>query len=189
MCIRDRNNTLKTGLNLGDGNKLYEADEDNLTKDSPQILGVSWSSGKAPIFYAEGRAVVADPTTIQSGSLEGVEHLRLSHSDWSKDNWGGHMGEIIFYSDELSNEDRNKVESYLSLKYGTSLDQTTAQSYTASDGTEMWDKDFSGASTYNNDIAGIGRDDGSDLGQVKSCLLYTSPSPRDRTRSRMPSSA
>ena len=25
--------------------------------------------------------------------------------------------------------------------------------------------------------------------QIKSCLLYTSPSPRDRTRSRMPSSA
>ena len=30
--------------------------------------------------------------------------------------------------------------------------------------------------TYNDDLA-------------KSCLLYTSPSPRDRTRSRMPSSA
>ena len=27
------------------------------------------------------------------------------------------------------------------------------------------------------------------LDQLKSCLLYTSPSPRDRTRSRMPSSA
>ena len=26
-------------------------------------------------------------------------------------------------------------------------------------------------------------------GRVKGCLLYTSPSPRDRTRSRMPSSA
>ena len=26
-------------------------------------------------------------------------------------------------------------------------------------------------------------------GEVLSCLLYTSPSPRDRTRSRMPSSA
>ena len=25
--------------------------------------------------------------------------------------------------------------------------------------------------------------------EIKSCLLYTSPSPRDRTRSRMPSSA
>jgi len=28
-----------------------------------------------------------------------------------------------------------------------------------------------------------------DLGQILGCLLYTSPSPRDRTRSRMPSSA
>ena len=27
------------------------------------------------------------------------------------------------------------------------------------------------------------------LGELKACLLYTSPSPRDRTRSRMPSSA
>ena len=27
------------------------------------------------------------------------------------------------------------------------------------------------------------------MGQAKNCLLYTSPSPRDRTRSRMPSSA
>ena len=26
-------------------------------------------------------------------------------------------------------------------------------------------------------------------GELKDCLLYTSPSPRDRTRSRMPSSA
>ena len=27
------------------------------------------------------------------------------------------------------------------------------------------------------------------VGQNRDCLLYTSPSPRDRTRSRMPSSA
>ena len=28
-----------------------------------------------------------------------------------------------------------------------------------------------------------------ELGKERNCLLYTSPSPRDRTRSRMPSSA
>ena len=28
-----------------------------------------------------------------------------------------------------------------------------------------------------------------DIKRLKGCLLYTSPSPRDRTRSRMPSSA
>ena len=31
--------------------------------------------------------------------------------------------------------------------------------------------------------------DGSDVEDPDTCLLYTSPSPRDRTRSRMPSSA
>ena len=31
--------------------------------------------------------------------------------------------------------------------------------------------------------------DGTENGQMEYCLLYTSPSPRDRTRSRMPSSA
>ena len=30
---------------------------------------------------------------------------------------------------------------------------------------------------------------GEHIDEVRSCLLYTSPSPRDRTRSRMPSSA
>ena len=31
--------------------------------------------------------------------------------------------------------------------------------------------------------------DGLEMGRAQVCLLYTSPSPRDRTRSRMPSSA
>ena len=32
-------------------------------------------------------------------------------------------------------------------------------------------------------------DIGREVSQLEDCLLYTSPSPRDRTRSRMPSSA
>ena len=37
--------------------------------------------------------------------------------------------------------------------------------------------------------AGVVRAVGSDVTNIHICLLYTSPSPRDRTRSRMPSSA
>eukprot|EP00657_Telonema_sp_P-1_P004407 TRINITY_DN2018_c0_g1_i3.p1 TRINITY_DN2018_c0_g1~~TRINITY_DN2018_c0_g1_i3.p1 ORF type:complete len:107 (+),score=40.50 TRINITY_DN2018_c0_g1_i3:119-439(+) len=38
--------------------------------------------------------------------------------------------------------------------------------------------------------AGVARSEGGTLEEIfESCLLYTSPSPRDRTRSRMPSSA
>ena len=35
----------------------------------------------------------------------------------------------------------------------------------------------------------MGTKKGCDRGECGACLLYTSPSPRDRTRSRMPSSA
>ena len=38
-------------------------------------------------------------------------------------------------------------------------------------------------------IASTGAQGPGDMGKVMGCLLYTSPSPRDRTRSRMPSSA
>ena len=36
---------------------------------------------------------------------------------------------------------------------------------------------------------GLSTIDGNDVRKHLTCLLYTSPSPRDRTRSRMPSSA
>ncbi len=39
------------------------------------------------------------------------------------------------------------------------------------------------------DLIAIARDVLAGLAQRQPCLLYTSPSPRDRTRSRMPSSA
>jgi hypothetical protein len=37
----------------------------------------------------------------------------------------------------MDSTDVQKVESYLGLKYGITLDQTTAQDYLASEGTKM----------------------------------------------------
>ena len=39
------------------------------------------------------------------------------------------------------------------------------------------------------DLPGHGRSEGSLIDSIEGCLLYTSPSPRDATLSRMPSSA
>ena len=53
-------------------------------------------------------------------------------------------------------------------------------------------KDYKTGYEYTVTGTGIKHDGGSmspDATQVTGCLLYTSPSPRDRTRSRMPSSA
>lgn len=75
--------------------------------------------------------------------------------------------EILWYNRNLSNAEINRVNSYLALKYGTTLTQTTAQNYTAGDGTTVyWDNpsaNIGGAFIYN--IFGIGRDDASGLHQ------------------------
>jgi len=84
------------------------------------------------------------------------------------------IAEIVVFGSVHTAGERNQVSSYLALKHGITLDQTTAQDYTASDGTtEMWNKDAANASTYDNDIVGIGRDDDSELAQIKSKSVNT----------------
>ena len=139
-----RTGTLRAGLNSGNGNKFYEADGSGLIKASPQVLGLSWASGTAPTFYVEGRAIDPDPNTAESGALDGVDFVRLGSSPITdSQSWQGDISEVIFYETELSTVDSNKVESYLALKYGLTLSQATAQDYTASNGTKMWDKHLS----------------------------------------------
>lgn len=82
--------------------------------------------------------------------------------------WYGSISEVIMFNRTVSDTERQRVNSYLALKYGFSLDQTTPQSYLASGSNLMWDKDATGAGTYNNGLFGIGRDDSSNLAQLKS---------------------
>nr|MDD3720651.1 hypothetical protein [Candidatus Gracilibacteria bacterium] len=79
--------------------------------------------------------------------------------------YNGKIAEIINYSSRISDIDRQKIESYLALKYGITLNGGT-ENYLASDGTIIWGTGIAG--TFVNGIFGIGRDDFSDLGQVKS---------------------
>ncbi len=76
--------------------------------------------------------------------------------------FNGHILEVIVHANILSTQDREEVESYLALKYGITL----SHDYFASDGTNLWDQATFG--TYNNSVAGIGRDDVSDLDQRQS---------------------
>lgn len=76
------------------------------------------------------------------------------------------VAEIINYSSRISDADRIKIESYLSLKYGMTLKNGT-QNYLASDGTTlMWSTSTAGI--FINNIFWIGRDDMSELTQIKS---------------------
>ena len=93
--------------------------------------------------------------------------------------FNGTMAELIVYDKILSATEEIKVQSYLALKYGITLnaDNDTDDSfgeivtgtlhegdYLAADGTtEIWD--YSANSAYHNDVAGIGADATSGLDQ------------------------
>ncbi|WP_286755031.1 T9SS type A sorting domain-containing protein [Roseivirga sp. UBA838] len=78
----------------------------------------------------------------------------------------GKVAEIISYSARPSDAESERIQSYLAIKYGITIDQTTGQNYVNSAGSTIWDATTN--ATYNNDIAGIGRDDNSCLEQKQS---------------------
>ncbi len=76
------------------------------------------------------------------------------------------IAEIINYSSRVSDSDRLKIESYLAIKYGITLNNWT-QNYTASNwSTSIWNTTTAWA--FTNAIFWIGRDDWSSLSQIKS---------------------
>lgn len=81
----------------------------------------------------------------------------------------GDVAEIVVYGSEQAGTSTGKIESYLALKYGITLDQSSTGggvSYSNSAGTTIWSED--GADTFEYDIAGLLQDDTSALDQVKS---------------------
>lgn len=85
--------------------------------------------------------------------------------------FSGEISEVIVYRTNLSATNVQRVESYLAVKYGITLDQSSPLDYLASNGTTFWSA--ASAGVYNNDIAGIGRDDQSVLVQKQSRSINT----------------
>ena len=87
---------------------------DNIPTNIPRIISI------------RRRLTEADTTTILTANLP------LSENADS-------ICESIIYSRMLSSRERQKVDTYLALKYGVTLDQTTPTSYVSSDGRVVWD--------------------------------------------------
>jgi hypothetical protein len=87
--------------------------------------------------------------------------------------WAGDISEIIVYSEALSDLDRNHIESYLAIKYGITLDQSSSTlypDYRDSFGNIIWS--HSNNLDYLNDIAGLGVDSSSELNQKVSKSIH-----------------
>lgn len=90
----------------------------------------------------------------------------------------GDLQEVIWYKRILSATEIKQVESYLAIKHGITLGGNSGTSstynYLNSAGTTVWNKTAN--TGYNNDIAGIGRDDVSRLSQKQSTSVNSSGS-------------
>ncbi|MFC3197081.1 Calx-beta domain-containing protein, partial [Parapedobacter deserti] len=84
--------------------------------------------------------------------------------------FNGKIPEVIVYKSALTTTQAQQVESYLGIKYGITLDQTTPQDYLATDGSVIWNATAN--STYKYNIFGIGRDDAEGLVQKQSRSIH-----------------
>lgn len=140
----------------------------NYTQLNTPFVVTGTRSGNNFALYKNGGA----DGTVTSTHVYNSNAMRLGNRLTSADvAFNGHVPEMIVYNRALDNTELQKVHSYLSLKYGVTLDQTVATDYVASDwngatGTKMWTAaDNTG---YNFRITGIGRDDCDDLYQKQS---------------------
>ncbi|MCB0628124.1 MAG: T9SS type A sorting domain-containing protein [Saprospiraceae bacterium] len=84
--------------------------------------------------------------------------------------YSGLFPEFIAYDRVLDPEERQRVESYLAIKYGIMLDPSLGANYLNSQGTTVFSPEESGSFIHR--ITGIGRDDQSGLYQKQSTSSY-----------------
>lgn len=90
------------------------------------------------------------------------------------DDWGftGHIGETIIYgAGNLTATERRRVDSYLAIKYGITLDRVNTDHYLASDAGIVWNG--TNNTGYNSNIFGIANDKPSALTQKQSKSVNT----------------
>ena len=113
-----------------------------------------------PKIYSYTQNKTTDPDIVsrrlQFGWPPRSQHLPVSV-------FSGIVPEVILFNRFISPKERLKVESYLALKYGISLNQEFPVSYLNSNGEIIWDAEMN--ADYSQNIAGIGRDDLSGLNQ------------------------
>jgi len=131
------------------------------------LVAATSSGGSTVDYQLNGGASL---TTLQGSYQNNISGNPLRFGIYNNSYKTFDITEYIVYPSELSNADRNKVQTYLAIKYGISLgNNTDAVAYTSSNGTEVWTAD----ATYKYDIFGIGKDDASSLNQAQSNSINT----------------
>jgi gliding motility-associated-like protein len=136
-----------------------------------QITGTWVGNGGIATLYGRGKQLGA---LAKPAWNTGNAAAKIGAIVDDSERWMGTIGDVIVYPVVLSNTDRRKVETYLAIKYGHTLDTLDASkpgatgSYLATNGSIIW----SNNDTYKYNIAGIGFDDIEGLEQKQSRSIH-----------------
>ncbi len=154
-----------------DGTTSINSGTQNIIQVSRSVAGTSSSTFNWRINGGENGSSTRSETgngRSMPASIRLGQHINTdSYSDMPAIN--GSYGEVFTYSSVQSSANRNKLETYLGVKYGITLSNSgggTNGDYTSSAGTLIWDA--SDGSGYHNSVIGIGRDDNEALLQKQS---------------------
>jgi len=127
------------------------------------------SNSLMDIFHNGLKLTTSSVNTATYKDISNTKYF-IGRSEYYDADLVGDVLEIITYDARNTDADRRKVETYLALKYGITLGANgTSLNYVNSDGTTIYPQ----AAGYNTNIAGIGRDDKSELNQKQSKTEYT----------------
>ncbi len=178
------NGTFTLGAN-GDSSANYLVTSQDIRTTDPMIFGFDYDGNASTIntlynAYIDGKEYEIAGGNSTNGPIPiGVDKFSLGDGDsgiGSDNEWDGQIAEVLTYERVLTLNEKQRVESYLALKYGIALDQSTPQNYIASDGTTtIWTATSN--SGYITGIFGIGQDDGSGLNQKISRSVNSTSGP------------
>lgn len=138
--------------------------------DQYHILSTHFSAAQNP-FYTDGASATFGAFASSAFSAH-VYTIGSRYTGSASKYMTGTIAEVILYDTLLSAAQRNQVESYLAVKYGITLNQSTAQNYTNSSGSIVWNATTNSA--YANNIFGVAIDNSTALSQTSSVSINTS---------------
>ena len=141
-----------------------------IANGTPFLVEYAHLAGGNSELFEDG--ISQGTASANADNLSGAMTTYIGGHTTTTKRWDGGIAEVVIYNELLNTTKRNKVESYLAIKYGFTLGiNGTSQDYVDSDNTIIWDQ--SDNAGYNYNVAGIGRDDASNLEQKQSKTVNT----------------
>ena len=149
----------------------------NVSSGIPYLVNYRHLENKKSRLFINGVLQSLPASNTNANTLSGTMDANIGSTPSDPTTrWQGDLSELIIYNHKISQSERQKIESYLAVKYGITLGVNgSSLDYIDSDGTVIWDVDTGNATddAFNYNVTGIGRDDTSELEQKQSKSINT----------------